>query len=232
MHWKKRFNDHTGQFAETAFLQHVSKTVGGTPITEQQFEAIVNSIAKTLILNSNKTLLDLCCGNGIVTKHLAPICNRIDAIDFSESLLEVAKKYNQFPNIRYQIGSILGIQQYYSDPLRTYHCISMYEALQCFTSADLITILSALQQFCLSETRILLGSVPDIDRIWNFYNTPERKDEYFRRSAEGTEAIGTWWSKAEIEESARQTGFSAQFLTQPALLHTSHYRFDVLLKPI
>ena len=108
----------------------------------------------------------------------------------------------------------------------------MYEALQCFAKDDLRSILQTIQPYCAPTSRILFGSVPDADRVWNFYNTAERREEYFRRSADGTEAIGTWWQKSDIENCAEQFGFSVQFLAQPSILHTAHYRFDVLLLPI
>ena len=232
MDWKDRFNRHAQQFTETDFLQHVSKTVNGQVITAEQFDAIIDSIARSLEIQPGARLLDLCCGNGVVTRRLATHFHSVDAIDFSESLIKIANKHNNQPSIAYHLGSIFDLGEILQSSPSVYESICMYEALQCFSKDELTAILRTLRGFCGPNSVIFLGSVPDATRIWNFYNTPARRDEYYRRSAEGTEAIGTWWEKLTIEASAVKSGFSTEFRSQPSILHTSHYRFDVLLKPI
>lgn len=231
MHWKDRFNKHAQKFADTDFFQHVSKTVNGTAISAEQFSAIIGSIDHALELRSKSSLLDLCCGNGVVTKELARLCASVDAIDFSESLIDIALNHNQLPNIAYRLGSILDLEDLLGASHQRYDCVCMYEALQCFAKVEISTILEQLRPLCRKDSTIFIGSVPDADRIWDFYNTPERRTEYYERVADGTEAIGTWWEKNEIEVSATQAGYSVEFRPQPSILHTAHYRFDMLLMP-
>ena len=66
--------------------------------------------------------------------------------------------------------------------------------------------------------------------IFQFYDTPLRRNEYERRVREGTELIGTWWRGGEIAEIAAEAGFSCEIRQQNQLLYTAHYRFDALLE--
>ena len=103
----------------------------------------------------------------------------------------------------------------------------MYEALQHFDETDIGSLLRIIKRISSEDMIICFSSVPDINHIWSFYNTPERRKEYYRRKSEGKEAIGTWWSRSVIESAAVSEGFICTFIDQHPSLHTSHYRFDV-----
>jgi hypothetical protein len=105
----------------------------------------------------------------------------------------------------------------------------MYEALQCFNEDDYIRILNIIKEISTDRAIVYLGSIPDIEHIWSFYNTPARKEEYFRRKQEGNEAIGTWWNRQYLDTISRSEGFEPEFVRQHPTLHTAHYRFDLKL---
>lgn len=106
----------------------------------------------------------------------------------------------------------------------------MYEALQHFRLEDLSLLLRLAKTILPQNGVVLLGSIPDVTKLWSFYNTPERKAEYCRRMAEGNEAIGTWWDSEQLREICENQGFRTEILKQSRVLHTAHYRFDALLK--
>src|SRR5262249_42651214 len=108
--------------------------------------------------------------------------------------------------------------------------ICIYEALQYFRAEDLELILRLARKVLSHDGLVLLGSIPDAEKLWSFYNTPERKAEYLRRIAEGTEGIGTWWNKQQLREIVEKEGFSVEILAQKRTLHTAHYRFDVRIR--
>ena len=50
-------------------------------------EDIVREIAKRLKITKKDVVLDVGCGNGIITKKIAKKCKRIYGVDFSEFLI-------------------------------------------------------------------------------------------------------------------------------------------------
>lgn len=230
MDWRNHFEKTAAAYAETDFLRQVAKTVGGVPITEDQLLVIVSSLIAGLELRAKDRLLDLCCGNGLLSKYLAQECDSVFGIDFSKTLLAVANKHNQLKNIQYAQASVLELEEVISLTETSFSRVCMYEALQCFDEADFPRILDTLIPLCAGNAILFFGSVPDIDLIWEFYNTEERRAEYYARLEEGTEAIGTWWNRQYLENIAHSKGFTVKFKSQNPALHTAHYRFDFILK--
>ena len=87
--WHEYWN-HAPQVFERDPLRQVGKTVGGQPIDRDQLPVVVDSIVEQLNIGAGDTVLDLCCGNGILTYALARYCARIRGIDFSPPLIETA----------------------------------------------------------------------------------------------------------------------------------------------
>lgn len=227
MDWKHHWSTFPANAAHDDFFRQVGKTVGGQPITAEQFQAIVESVAENLELRADDDVLDLCCGNGIITRALTDRCGSILGIDYSEPLISTALEYNFGPRVRYVLGSVLELTSFLPSEAK-FDKILMYEALQHFAEDALTVLLSHVKAVSRQPLLLLLASVPDRDRIWNFYNTPERRAEYHRRKAEGTEAIGTWWSGPDLLGLLKASGFKPRILSQPTSLHTQHYRMDIL----
>jgi len=227
MDWKSHWNTFPCDVPENDFLRQVGKTVGGQPISAEQLDTIVRSVIETLDVRPTDRVLDLCCGNGLIGGAVARCCERLSAVDYSEPLIRVARKYHAIANIEYVYGSVLRLEEL---PLRDerYDKIYMYEALQHFSETELPELLHQIEYRAASNVRILLGSIPDAARLENFYDTPQRQEERRRRIAAGTEAIGTWWRMEDLEQVCRATGFAMRVLRQPPQLHTHHYRVDVV----
>jgi SAM-dependent methyltransferase len=228
MDWKKHFNQHSILFEETEFLKQVQKTVSGQPITPAQFEAQIVDIRKALDISHGDFVLDLCCGNGVITAEISKACSGVVGIDFSEPLINIAEKYNKPDNVSYFCMSVLdrNIKKLVNKPLtKTY----MYEALQHFDEGDLQRILQLVLQVSSSNPVIFIGGIPDIDKLWEFYNTEERREEYRRRKSQNQEAIGTWWNRNYIADVCLQNSLECEFLSQNQILHSARYRFDVRL---
>jgi ubiquinone/menaquinone biosynthesis C-methylase UbiE len=109
MDWKDIWNRFPAQFTKDAFLKQVSKMVRGEPITAVQFDRIVLDAIQKLELNENDDVLDLCYGNGLITSTVAKKCNSIVGFDFSEPMIEIAREYHSFHNIKYLHLSVFDI---------------------------------------------------------------------------------------------------------------------------
>ena len=228
--WQGYWNEVPKQYGETEFLKQVGKTTTGISVSNVVVNAIVSNIVEELSIGREDHILDLCCGNGLLSSNVSRQCEEVVGVDVSAVLIAVARKYHQPENVEYFCRSILDPTLYAQLESRRITKICVYEALQYFRTEDLRLILRLARKILPHDGLVLFGSIPDAEKLWSFYNTPDRQAEYFRRMAEGTEAIGTWWNKQELREIAENEGFSVEILAQKRTLHTAHYRFDVRIR--
>jgi hypothetical protein len=67
----------------------------------------------------------------------------------------------------------------------------------------------------------------DRRRIWNYFDTSDRRDSYFEQTALGTPILGTWFDPEWLERLAASVGLvDATAHRQPAAYWYQHYRFD------
>lgn len=209
-------------------LRQVGKTVNGVPVSAVQVEALLADLIARLPLETEDRLLDLCCGNGVITSRLATACRSVTGVDFSAPLLAVARERYQPDGVDYVLADICalppGILQ------RRYTRVCMLEGLQHLSGRQADAL---LRQFNgPGRPGFLFAAVPDAARMDNFYDTPERRAEYERRCREGTEPIGHWWTRDELAALARAHGYEATFLLPSSGVPGAHYRVDVRFTPV
>jgi 2-polyprenyl-3-methyl-5-hydroxy-6-metoxy-1,4-benzoquinol methylase len=227
MHWREYWNG-PARVQGKNFLEQVGKTVNGRTIPDTSVNAIVKDIAEKLQLRAADRVLDLCCGNGVLTHRCAALCSEIVAVDFSAPLIAVASANFAAPNIRYFVADVSQLPHCLIE--REFSKICMYEGLQHLTDRQAEEVLMTLRQSS-AAAPVFFGSVPDKDRLWNYYDTQVRREEYERRVADGTEAIGHWWTQPELASLVERCGYTAHFTPPNPVLHVAHYRFDVLCRP-
>jgi 2-polyprenyl-3-methyl-5-hydroxy-6-metoxy-1,4-benzoquinol methylase len=118
--WKDFWNTYPNRFAHTEFLRQVSKTCHGHPITQEQIQIIIDDIIRKLHLQARDHVLDLCCGNGVITSAIAKHCALVRGVDFSKPLIKIAREYHRAPNIRYYCMSVLDITPAVFHPFKNF----------------------------------------------------------------------------------------------------------------
>ena len=68
--WKSHYKNNVSAYPYDMFKQ-VDKTVNGMPVDLFQMELIEKAIVEGLSLSQKDQVLDLCCGNGIVTDRIS-----------------------------------------------------------------------------------------------------------------------------------------------------------------
>lgn len=227
--WNRYWNSDP-RLSSADALNQVGKTVEGKTISTTQFEAIGRDICSKLRLSAHDQVLDLCCGNGLVTHYVSHNCDRIFGIDFSKPLIEVARTQFNATNIEYLEADVRALPQAIHE--RSFTKIYMYEALQYLNAGDLGAVLLQISQLPGPRALLYLASIPDAARLWNFYDTPSRRQEYERRHREGNEAVGFWWERVELGRVLAAHHYAIDFMDQDPIMHGSHYRFDALCEPI
>jgi SAM-dependent methyltransferase len=222
-YWKEHFNENVKKSKES-FLKQVDMTVNGKEVDNTQVDLRTDSIRKNLNLQTSDILLDICCGNGLITKKLAQYVSFIYAIDFSEELIKVANNFNMAANIIYILGDAVNMN--YSRFSKV-NKICLQSCWQYLSNKEVSKFLNNLS--VLNNIIVYISNIPDKEKIWNYYDTDEKKSFYLQREKEGKPHIGTWWKKKEVEKIVKDNGFKCKFLTINKNMNTSYYRFDVLL---
>jgi cyclopropane fatty-acyl-phospholipid synthase-like methyltransferase len=216
-------------FGETEFLKQVGSTVNGKPIPERQFQLIVSEITQLLSLEKEDRLLDLGCGNGLITRELAKTCRNVVGIDFSEPLLDIANRFNRPHNVIFRRMSLLELDKMPQLTSKPFNKILMYGVLQAIGKRDLAPTLRNILRVSSDNRVILIGSVIDKRRKWKFFNTPRKVLNHLSRRITGRETLCTWWEQGFIERTCRDLGLRCNFHEQNGQLYTAHYRFDVTI---
>jgi len=211
-------------------LVQVGHTINGKAISDIQFLAMVEQIEKMLDLQPSDNLLDLCCGNGLITHKLSEKCHKILGVDFSISLIDIARKDKASPNITYATGNVKELASIFQEPIEPFTKVLMYAALQHFTLEEFKIILKSLVTITTNSPVLVFGFFPDKQKKWEFYNTPRRKWDHFIRVLNGRELITTWWKKNDLRDIAEQYGFECQFESMPTKLEQLDYRLNMKLE--
>jgi SAM-dependent methyltransferase len=223
--WRQVWDAWPRQFDRADHLRQVAKTLGGTPISEQQVSRITATIVERLRLQPSDTLLDLCCGNGLMTARLAERCGRVVGVDFSQPLLDVARRDHMPDNVDYQLGSVNDLEHL---PLRQpFTKVVMYDALQHFTPAHLRQLLRVLANMTPAPHLMMFGGVPFRPRRPRFLDTFDKRRRYWYYRLTGRDLLGTWWQARDFAEACASAGLRHEVHDQPAALYNAAFRVDV-----
>jgi cyclopropane fatty-acyl-phospholipid synthase-like methyltransferase len=228
--WRSYWAEAVSRTGPEEFAAQVGYTISGQPLDAVHHDMIEQAVRENLAIVSSDCVLDLCCGNGIVTKRIAALARHIYGVDFSPALIEVARQHFSGSDITYICRSAteLGSVDVRGDRITK---VYMLAALQYFTEETVPTLMSTIGELSGGKAPVYFTDIPDIDHLWDFYNTAERRAEYQRRRAAGTEAIGTWWSKQTLTELLERSGYTVHIVLQDMARFGAHYRFDLLARP-
>jgi ubiquinone/menaquinone biosynthesis C-methylase UbiE len=212
----------------SSMMAQVGKTVQRQPISDEQFKQAYGKIVKALSLTKNDTVLDLCCGNGVITTQIADYVDAIFGVDFSQPLIDVANSRKP-ANATYFCGSALDDTLAALLGNRKFKKMYMNESLQHFAEDDFAKVLDNFLAVSEDQALFYITGIPEKKNLFAFYDTEERRKDYYERVANGTEAVGTWWERDFLVEVATAKGLQLKPLNQPADYYTSHYRFDAIV---
>jgi hypothetical protein len=222
--WRKFWNEFPTTIGELDFLAQVGHTISGKPYDAAQFAAMISSIKSALALGADSSLLDVCCGNGVITRELAVACRNIVAVDFSEALVGIACRYNGAPNLTYRVMNALELETAHLDD--SFDRFSMYAALQHFQSDDLDKLLRGVMAHATSSFLFLVGGILDLRRKSAFLDTPEKRSAYEAYRKEGKDRLGTWWDPQYIVDRCRVAGLKCLIDDYSPGRPGAHFRFD------
>ena len=195
--------------------------------TENESLLLVEShLVELLNLTTTDTLLDVCCGNGLITKQLSKHCSAVLGIDFSPHLIISAKQNMGYSNIEYLVGDATSLTENTSEK---FDKIMLNFSFQYFNFKDGLKVVSEMKKLLKPNGIILLGDIPDQKYFWSYYNTFAKRVYYFKQWLFKQPKMGKFWSEIEMMALADTANLKGTFLNQNENLPYAHYRFDFLL---
>lgn len=221
------YDGRVERFGKRDFLTQVGHTEGGQPISPAQFQIMVGQICSLLAPGPHDRLLDLACGNGLVTAELSRNVQTTIGVDLSGRLVELAQRYQSGPNLRYfhhdvrQLDTLAGLQG------ESFSKIVMHAALQHFHPSDLEPLLRAMLSVATEDVVIVLGFVPRDGRQRFFYRTVRRRISGALCRAFGRDYFGTWWRDEQINDVCARLGLTCSFHDINPGLDAARYRCNI-----
>lgn len=227
-YWKSFWRDYPKDYEGDLFKQ-VGHTIGGHPYSGDQFRRLIESIKRHLELTGDEQMLDVCCGNGLITSQIAPYCKSVVALDFSDVLIESAMKHRAASNITYMCLDALELGSS-NIGSRRFDRILMYAALQHFEVRNLETLLRGFRDLSSDGAIIVIGGVLDEQRKMSYLDTDEKREMYKYYCEQGKDRLGTWWDPSHVEETCREMGLHCQIYREADGRPGAHYRFDAIIR--
>lgn len=226
-YWLNHFNFNAEHFVDSQ-LKQVGKTINGCEVDQDQVCLIIETIKNHLALSKNDSVIDLCCGNGLLTARIARFCKRVVGVDFSEKMIAIGRKTNIVPNIKYFVSDVIALEW---NRFRGYSKLCIYEGIQHLTVEEFRQLLRAIRENIDNPT-IFIGGVPDKQKLNQYYDTDEKIAFFLDREARGISHMGRWWDQSEIEAVGKELGMQTCFHAQHSTLYSAYYRFDCVLEQI
>lgn len=223
-YWKHFYRNQS--FIQTGNMQkNVGRTLGGEPISEDSWKVAISYIKNLLGLQATHTLIELCCGNGMVIGPLSRFVKRALGVDFSPELLAQLK--NTFSDT---VETICADALEISLEPSMADAIIIYFSIQHFGEKDTVVLLEKCVKTLKPGGRLLIGDVPDQTRKWEYIGTPEYRKDYIQRVLDNCPKIGTWFHPEFFYAFECFSGdITVKICKQPHFLINSFYRYDVLI---
>lgn len=220
MDWKKFWND---KGMAGSRHEQVGRINTSNPNTLSQ---LAQRIKELLDLNKTDEVLDVCCGNGMLSLEVSQYCKSLTGIDFSDVLLSRAKAQQHHGNLEFVEGRAEDFSLPYTFD-KGYLAFSFQYFEKYHTGKQVI------ENCCRHIHKggfFLLTDIPDHDKRKVFYNTPLKRFYYIKQKLLSNESMGKFWSEAELRNICKELALKGTRIQQPADLPYSHYRFDWLIE--
>jgi 2-polyprenyl-3-methyl-5-hydroxy-6-metoxy-1,4-benzoquinol methylase len=222
MNWQ-RFWDDKGKSGNSQ--TQVARVLNGMPMTDELLWKIAAKIAVQLELKKEDTLLDICCGNGALTEILLPYCAEITAVDFSEKLIESAKKIGS-NRIQFICGNAteFGLNQSF-DKVLLYFSFQYFE-----TYGQGKLVIANLLKHAKPGALILIGDITDKRRFFSYYNSPKKMLQFLKQRWMNNNDMGKFWHPNELLQICKELNVGCTIIEQEIWQPYARYRFDLLIK--
>ncbi len=223
MNWKHFWNQKALEPEAALQVARVSK---GKPLDHEWMQKIALSIKNQIQLKPLDSLLDVCCGNGLLLASLKPFCSEACGVDFSEGLIKNAQL--NYSNLG--IGFICGEAQNFKLP-RKFDKVILYFSFQYFETYELgKKVIANLIKHAAPGAIILIGDIPDRSRWFHYYNSTHKWFSFIKQELGSQNNMGKFWTAKELMKICDELAVKGEKIEQENWQPFSHYRFDFLIR--
>jgi len=194
---------------------------------EARLDAIADDIARKLSLQETDTLLDVCCGNGVLTRHLASRCRHVTGVDLSPVQVGNARS-DQPANVTFREGNAMRLEASVREAFDKILCYFSFQYFDTYQKGR--RVVHAMNERLRPDGCILLGDVPDAARRWQYYTSYWSRFRHFLARMRGTNRMGKFWHREELARICDEIEADGTLLSQPDSFLHAHYRFDYLIQ--
>jgi len=221
MDWEKYWNKNAVLNADSEINQVQRKDLKSTLLT-------VKHIVDKLEVKQSDAILDVCCGNGIITQEISKVSRRVVGIDQSKKLIDVALKKHKQSNISYRVGNALFIRQILKRDM--FDKIYLQFSFQYFDKKEGRRVIKQILKSLKPNGKFFIGDIPNKDNFSIFYDSPIKKIRYFKGNLLNKNEMGKFWKVSELDEICKKLEVKGTYIEQPKQLPYSHYRFDYIIE--
>lgn len=221
--------------SEKDLIYQVGWSDKNEPLEKSIILEIIKKISDKLDLNQNDKVLDLCCGNGVISNELSKIVNFIVGIDFSRAFLENANVYKKRSNISYFYGDVENFNEIIPhNILENYKNVEvkiiMSFSLGYFDKKNFTALLYKLNKY-FYKFKFYITFIPDYDKYKIVF--PNRIDQLKfiinDLILKKTKGIGRFWKRKELISILQKFGFETSFDNDIQERPGTDYRFNLLI---
>ncbi|RMG72728.1 MAG: class I SAM-dependent methyltransferase, partial [Bacteroidetes bacterium] len=171
MNWRQYWHERA---TEADPYRQVARTGGRVPIDAALMTRMNARLVELLDLQPEDRLLDLCCGNGMVTRALAAHCAETVGVDLAPGQIARAQAGPAQPGLRFQVGDVTRLGELGLAPFDKINLHFSFQYLE--RPAQGRAALRGMRDLLRPGGCILIGEVPDLARLAAFY--PRRLDRW------------------------------------------------------
>ncbi len=218
--WKEYTSDLEGKDEQSQVLRTFNKE----PISEDLWVFTLQKVDEDFPVKRGNKVLDLCSGNGLLSKHFVSKGASVVAVDVSSQLL---KNLEGEEDVEVIISDIRKL----NFENETFDHILIYAGIQYLSESESIILIQQIYSWLKPNGVLFIGDIPNVDKKWNFYNTEDRQKVYFNNILEGKSIVGNWFSKEWYDHLKSFVGFkTGKFVPQDEKLIYASFRFDYVFK--
>jgi len=222
MNWKIFWDNNANKNTGDVISQVQRKDLKSTLLT-------VNHILRVLDIKNSDAVLDVCCGNGIITQQIAKKCDSIVGVDLSEMLLNVAKRDYKDMNSLFVNCSALEMSEHVQP--NSFDKIYLQFSFQYFDKwKEGEKVITEMLKCLKPDGKIFIGDITEHKNKHKLYDTPLKKIFYYKQKFQGRNRMGKFWKAAELDAIAQKLNVKGTYLEQSKELPYAHYRFDYLIE--
>jgi len=208
-------------------IRQTMRTINGVPVSNEQINMIKNTLLQYLGLHHDDILLELACGNGLISDGLFNACKEYVGVDISEYLIYIAKKnFENKPRITFYEDDITRFIKADKD-FGKYTKVLCYAGIQYLSDIEVIQLLESLSITYKNVEIIVIGNIPDRNLANKFYVDKLKTADELNDICT---AIGKWRAHDEFIKLVDESVWDIEIHRMPDSFYASHYRYDIVLK--